>query len=251
MKKHFTLIELLVVIAIIAILAAILLPALQAARARAHKSTCTSNLKQLITASFGYNSDNRGFNCYAYINKGGTKPHAAWYFTLATYTGFKPLYTNQGSQANATDAFKLILCPAAANVKKLPATNNYFSAYVANCTGKNQSNNEEMRFYGLCQNNGHRIPAPLSRISEPSQVMALVDGGDNLPSAKSQRVYVLPTAFTDFETSDGNGLNNWMSHRHGGTVNIAYFDGHVGSDNFEEQMPIAKNSEIFGGKHLK
>ena len=61
MKKRFTLIELLVVIAIIAILAAILLPALQAARARAKSAGCISNLKQAGTLSQQYMNDHRGF----------------------------------------------------------------------------------------------------------------------------------------------------------------------------------------------
>ena len=66
----FSLIELLIVIAILAILSALLLPALNKARARGRTISCLNNIKHITYGCFLYSSDHGGYIAYQCPGKG-------------------------------------------------------------------------------------------------------------------------------------------------------------------------------------
>lgn len=114
--RGFTLIELLVVIAIIAILAAMLLPALSAAKAKAQRTQCLSQLKQIGIGFFLFATDNEDRYppaAYGVGNASAASGQMTWDSWLNRYLGGKlPDADLEVGVVDAEYAPKVLRCPA-------------------------------------------------------------------------------------------------------------------------------------------
>ena len=213
-RKNFTLIELLVVIAIIAILAAILLPALQAARARAKASNCISNMKQLGLDVQNYLDVSRG--CYAANH---SRPGAYSYSQWAK----EIIYTvnRKGFKESAPPQY--YFCPSTAYQKSYNYT------------------------YGVFDVPDKKNGNGFFKIDTSVWGDIFMYSGVGTPGICAKKCR-LPSAFPAFadsvfsnrhSTVSYRGLGNYrmrayndtggMSFRHGGKATILYLDCHVAS----------------------
>ena len=206
-RKHFTLIELLVVIAIIAVLAAMLLPALSKAREKARATSCVNQLKQMALVMRLYQDDYEDYGCGARMNKSyPTDDPGRYYNNWWTVAGFAyepQLFSRKPYKDGAEPTSAL--CPS--------------------CLGENgvvfksEAGTDTTISHGNVLNGGYGHVIGAGYLSGTSKTLPC-------------KVFEWKRPSETFMIADNpvDTISNtwWWVWRHNNSINVAYFDGHVG-----------------------
>ncbi|MBR2624958.1 MAG: prepilin-type N-terminal cleavage/methylation domain-containing protein [Lentisphaeria bacterium] len=231
-KAHaFTLIELLVVIAIIAILAAILLPALNSARARGRSAACINNLKQLAMTTELYADGNDGWIPHTHANYTDPQTNNTLTMTWALmYSGIFP-------KGHGNLIPEAMMCPEMQRDPSGDAGNNPFGqSSNTNSYGLwgFDSNHERGETYDAKDYRPQRIGVVkvdaggrymrTNGFKAPSGVLLYAD------AARGTTRSGIYTFYTTVGKTGSAGKDGWYIWRiHNNLANVSFVDGHVAS----------------------
>ncbi len=232
MKRKFTLIELLVVIAIIAILAAMLLPALNKARAKARAIYCVNNMKSLFTAQVLY-ADTYKF--YAPGNIGANSvPAGHDYMPFVMEVLLWPFIGDAGDMSNT--AYRKYLrtamlnCPAFAERQTLPNTRSYKpnAFWVSGTYGAdgNRLISQSVAVAKDGSNNCYAVrPTSTHKTMALSSIIFLTEAGYHKTNLTTSNFILVGN-----HLKDNNGAGDFTNaFRHENRINLILMDGHCES----------------------
>ena len=258
-KRDFTLIELLVVIAIIAILAAMLLPALQQARARAQSTKCMSNLKNLSNVGTMYMDQHRGafYSVNTAITPGNWvyNLHLAKLITLNDSGKKAWEMTTEQKRILARSIPQSMLCPSIP-FKMDTSNTTYFQSYAAAYNnGSGGANGGGGWFGAIYINNSDfkygyepgvatkaMVVGRTGYIREnlsPSNILWFIDGISATNEAYSRLI-----AGSSSDSPTPNASYSYPYPVHNGHVNFATFAGNVNS------VDVSGLREYFTAAHV-
>ena len=213
-NRGFTLIELLVVIAIIAILAALLLPALNRAKASAKAAACKSNLRQIGIGLRLYVDEFEKYPLFAYYATPNANP-VEWRDFLLPYCGISS---------------NLFVCPSAWHFGS--ADQYGWPQYYLNVGGTESFS--EHATLGLGQWGSRNVPVPESRVLVPNDMIAVSH-------------YSIYWRYLMGFGWPGEPMRDGSSFHRGGEV-AAFCDGHVESSKSEliPKETIARETTLQG-----
>jgi prepilin-type N-terminal cleavage/methylation domain-containing protein/prepilin-type processing-associated H-X9-DG protein len=209
-KQVFTLIELLIVIAIIAILASMLLPALGKARQKGQAIKCASNMKQVAMANIFYAGDFDDYAVAEYYDYFGLPSRVTWVYFLRSTNKYIPV---KGPKIGTPDPDSLLACPAERNSVSsgYPSTNFGMTCTMDDAVGDAQYDSRSGK-----------------KVWRMDPTKSLIKTGS---ITQSSAVGMLSDTIVNSYRFSLDNTTYLPAFRHLGSINIAYWDGHVGSMN--------------------
>src|SRR5579862_3394321 len=218
-KKAFTLIELLVVIAIIAILAAMLLPVLAAAKRRAQRINCVSNLKQVNLSFRIWEGDNNNLYPMAVSTSIGGAEETVLSNNHPTGYGVASMTNVFCVMSNELSTPKILICPSDIS-HNTPATN---WAELAITAGNAAGCGTNAASYFVCGDANETYPQMLMTGDRNIGTSATLGTAANAITVTMAATYIL-------QSSDMAANNSWAwsaNDLHLKVGNIGYADGSV------------------------
>ncbi|MHC4061365.1 MAG: prepilin-type N-terminal cleavage/methylation domain-containing protein [Planctomycetota bacterium] len=253
LKKGFTLMELLVVIGVISMLMAILLPALNKARAQGMQVCCLSNLRQMAMAAQTYAQTCDDYYPVAQYRqkRDSVKYEYCWDFTTITDLTTLQESVVPGLLWQGRTIEKIQQCPSFTGESKTVSDPysgyNYNTSYIGHGGSERVSTSYsgEIRtidgtpaWYAIV------MPIKTASVRRPAEC-ALFGDGEYVGGANK---YMRAPWQWDGDTDNSIKAAGTQGFRHAGATNVAWCDGHAGSQKqlYTETVP-AEEEKIAPG----